>query len=152
MNTNVNTYAVLGINSCVKVLTLYHHGQLFVNRLSGGSKSSIQAIESYAREWNKVLYNTLAPNQVVYVINMLLQVDVQIIVGSVCFQDGKTRGVPAVDEEGNGTSNMGFQFQIRSEVRIVKYFAVQLIAFHSGQSTESSVDRDIICADDGIAA
>lgn len=57
-----STYSVLGINSRLKIFTLDHHGELLVDGLAWGHESSIQAIERYARKWDEVLDNTLAPN------------------------------------------------------------------------------------------
>lgn len=57
-----STYSVLGINSRLKIFTLDHHGELLVDGLARGHESSIQAIERYARKWDEVLDNTLAPN------------------------------------------------------------------------------------------
>ena len=59
------TYSVLSIDSRLQVFTLDHHSKLFVDGLPGWHEGSIQAIEGYAREGNKVLDDTLAPNQVV---------------------------------------------------------------------------------------
>ena len=119
-----SNYSILGINSCIKIFALNHHGQLFIDGLAWCHESSIQAIESYTRERDEVLDDALAPDQVIDVINMSLQVDVQPVIGAVCLENAQACRVSAVYEECDGTPNMGLEFEICSEVGILKHLAV----------------------------
>ena len=73
-------YSVLSIDPSIQLLAFNHLRQLLIDRSTRRSKLLVECVQRNTREWNKVLNDTFASDQIVKLINELLQVDVEEIV------------------------------------------------------------------------
>lgn len=81
------TYLVLRIDPRVQLVAQDHHTELLLDRFSRGGKSRIQAIQSHAREGNEVLDDALAPDQVIELVDVPVEVDIQEVISTVGLED-----------------------------------------------------------------
>ena len=108
-----------------------------------------QSRKSDLREGDKVLDDALAADEVVKHIDMRAEEDVEQIICAVCFEDGKTLTVLCAAEEGNGATNVWFEFEEVAEVCVFEDGVLKLLAVHRGQGAETAVDCYVVCGHDG---
>lgn len=142
------TYALDQIYPRIKDTIMNHIPQLLLNALVSIPKRRGHRIQRHTTKWYKVLHHALAPNLLIQLLDMVLQVQIEHIVRPIRLKDFEALRVFRRAKERYGAADMRFQFQEVAEVVVLKDSSLQLAPVHGCKRAKTAIDGHVIGCED----